>query len=171
MLKQKIKQHIDTDLGKKPDLDFWESDCEDVCVNIPEKLLIIAKKENVLLPFLKEFERSAANKEKINRLAEVISLEVKKLKEVNSLYANFSDDDFVLELKVFLDNKSYKKNVFRALLDIRLMIEDLFDDYSIEFDCIPLLENCKDEVLTTNFSPVYIRDGKKETTFTAGIKE
>jgi hypothetical protein len=139
-----------------PDSDFiWKYEDAPVIVDFPEKFTIPTNKISVLEPFLKQFEKTIANRSRVLSIKDLMYPMAKEIKEIDSIFACFSEVRSKIEIVVLLNNRKYDRELSGKLFDIRLALEDKFVNQQIDFFETPRFDREYGDIVSKAFEKIY----------------
>jgi hypothetical protein len=134
--------------------EVWKYEDSDVLVDFPNTL-IFTKKSKVLQPLLEELEKKIVLQEKVVEVGKILTPHLKMIKEVEYVFVLYSEVRNIIEIRLLLSNTKFDKNLSSKLFDLKLMVEDKFNEQEVDFITIPRFGRDLEEFISSNFMRVY----------------
>lgn len=132
----------------------WRYEDEPIIVELPDDL-IHANKISVLDPFIKEFKKNVAYQSRIRLIKELLVPCLSKISQIDSAFVSFSEEISKIEVIILLSNRKYDRKLAEKLFDIRLVIEDKYTNYQVDFLEIPRFDKKDEDVVSRAFVKIY----------------
>lgn len=133
----------------------WRYEDEPIIVDIPDRYLIHSNKITVLGPFIKEFRKNVEYQSKIRNIKEFLSPLLLKITQVDSVFVCFSETINKISIVFLLSCKEFDRQLAKKLFDIRLLVEDKYNDYQLDVLEIPKFDRKEEDIVSNTSSKIY----------------
>lgn len=153
---QKTVEEIQKDntLSPESDLRVWSaSDCE-VLVDHP-RFTGFADGSSILDIYVEKLEEQIFLRKKISDLKQCLLRKLNIIKEIDEVFALFSDTMNIFEIKIFTNQKKYNNELSEKIFNLKIFTENKFPEHQIDIIYVPSNKNAEDNLLSNGYVRIF----------------